>query len=436
MKSLASFASFIALTATLTGCISYSRQPFDRSANGSIKTIAVLPVNEPREVEVVNLGGAGSHFGLIGMVVDMAEQERKTGEFTREMMLQQPTVGKHLTQTIEAELKKEGYVVTVLSSRPGVIDPAVAADEAVDYSRINTDADVILHVWFGAVGYLAPPDSMDYRPRVWAAARLVHTQAKSQLYFQTFAYQNLKATDDAIDYLTPSGAYAYGNFDSLMAQSSEAAQGLKQGAGEIGFRIASDLSRSDQPVRISPAPAAASPPAPATESPPVLAAGSSPESAAGFALGSDAAAAEARCTGASFVWQKVNDRQFSCSGAPADVGVPATVTLTTCSGLVCKVSVNGSADGAAWGALVDRFGALSALLEGNHGNQVERETKPLKDCTEEVSACFAAGRVRKSTTWRWSDKHSVSLVLWGGPVGGPPELRIYYYTAAYTKGGA
>jgi hypothetical protein len=427
LKSLASLVFFVPLMAALTGCISYSRQPFDPSANASIKKIAVLPVTEPREMRVVNLGGVGGSFGLLGMAIDAAEQERKTGEFMRVMTGQQVTVGKHLTRTIEAELKKQGYVVTVLSSRYGVIDPGAPADEEVDYSRIDTDADAILHVWFGAVGYISPPTSMDYTPQMWAAARLVHAKIKSQLYFQSFAYQNINATAEAIHDITPPG-YAYRDFDLLMARSSEAAQGLKTGAGEIGARIANDLSKSDQPAMSSPAIAAGSPPA--------LAAGSSPESAAGFSLGSDAAAAEARCTGASFVWQKVNDRQFSCSGAPADVGVPATVTLTTCSGVVCKVAVNGSVDSAAWSALVERFGALSARLEGSLGKKVERETKPLKDCTDGVPACFAAGRVRRSTTWRWSDNNSVSLVLWGGQVGGAPELRIYYYTAAYTKGGA
>jgi hypothetical protein len=113
--------------------------------------------------------------------------------------------------------------------------------------------------------------------------------------------------------------------------------------------------------------------------------------------------------------------------------VPVTVNLTTCSGLVCKVAVNGSSDGAAWGALMERFNKLSTLLAGSHGDRVQRTTKRMKDCTQKMRACFAAGRGHKEATWRWPDKQSVSLVLSGGPVAGAPELRVFYYSAAYKE---
>jgi hypothetical protein len=81
---------------------------------------------------------------------------------------------------------------------------------------------------------------------------------------------------------------------------------------------------------------------------PLNATGQPPTTVAGFALGGNVSAAEARCTGAGLAWERLNKRQFSCSGAPVDVGAPATVRLTACEGLVCKVAVNANADGAGW----------------------------------------------------------------------------------------
>jgi hypothetical protein len=185
--------------------------------------------------------------------------------------------------------------------------------------------------------------------------------------------------------------------------------------------------RSEQPVlytSASPSPAVA-------VTGPLNATGQPPATAAGFTLGADVPAAEARCTGAGHAWEKLTDRQFSCSGAPVDVGAPAKVKLTTCSGLVCKVTVNVSADGAGWSTLMDRFNAISTSLEGSHGNQYERETRPLKDCTAAASECFATGRVRRTVTWRWSNRQSASLLLTGGTNGATPWLGVVYSTAAY-----
>lgn len=156
--------------------------------------------------------------------------------------------------------------------------------------------------------------------------------------------------------------------------------------------------------------------------------------AAGFALGKDVAAAEARCTGANLTWQKLDDRRFSCSGAPIDLGLPVTVQLTRCAGVLCEVAVNGSSDGAAWSALVERFTKLSKRLDGDHGEQPQRGSLSLDDCADGIESCFAAGRARTSAMWWWPDRTSVSLVLDGGPPGSLPSLSLVYGSAALREG--
>ncbi len=160
------------------------------------------------------------------------------------------------------------------------------------------------------------------------------------------------------------------------------------------------------------------------------AAGPAPYSAAGFALGKDVAAAEASCAAASLAWQKLDERHFSCSGAPVDLGTPVTVTLTACAGAICEVAVHGSSKGATWSALLAQFTTFSGQLEASYGDDNERASEALGDCTEEPGRCFAAGRARSSVTWTWADKYSVSVVLDGGPLGGAPSLSIVSATAA------
>jgi hypothetical protein len=159
-----------------------------------------------------------------------------------------------------------------------------------------------------------------------------------------------------------------------------------------------------------------------------------PVTAAGFELGKAVALAEERCTGAGHTWQALEDGELSCSSAPVDLGVPVTVKLAACAGVVCNVVVNAS-DGAPWSALVPRFGQLSQLLEKEVGASHQRETKAINGCADSMSDCFAAGRVRTSVTWRWPNKEVVSLVLDGGPPGGAPVLGVFYGTAALAPGG-
>jgi hypothetical protein len=247
LKLFSTLTVFITLIAALTGCISIPRQEFSKSANQGIKKIALVPPSEPRELSVTNLGGAGSAFGLIGAAIAAgligaaiaaADQESKSSDFTQQMWRQKLEAGKRLAQTVEAQLKSEGYDVTLLSGqRPVAIDEV---ESEFDYSRIKTDADAILHIWFAGVGYISPGGSPDYVPQVAVRARLLAVSTRSQLYYQAFMY-GWNPNVENIAHLPAPGKYAYGDFETLMASSNEAAEGLQQGAWEIGARIGKEL---------------------------------------------------------------------------------------------------------------------------------------------------------------------------------------------------
>lgn len=157
------------------------------------------------------------------------------------------------------------------------------------------------------------------------------------------------------------------------------------------------------------------------------------EGGAGFRLGGDATTAEARCKEGGFEWQVLNDRQFSCSGAPVNMGMPATVKLGMCGGNICKISMAGSFEYASWSSLTESFDKLFISLEQAYGKRSKSETTRLKDCGDILPKCIEAGRARKSSNWSWPSGERVSLVLWGGPVGAQPSLHVFYTNAAYAK---
>lgn len=155
-----------------------------------------------------------------------------------------------------------------------------------------------------------------------------------------------------------------------------------------------------------------------------------PEAMAGFAFGKDIGAAMGRCSGDGLEWQELGEGRFWCSGAPADLGVPVTVKLAACGGVVCEIAMNAGSDGAGWSTLVERFNTLSRRFDAAFGSPHQRRLDPLGDCTDGPEACFDAGRARRSALWRWPGGRNISLWLDGGAREDAPWLRVVYGTAA------
>ena len=158
-----------------------------------------------------------------------------------------------------------------------------------------------------------------------------------------------------------------------------------------------------------------------------------PATLAGFSVGKDIVTSEASCTGAGLVWQKLDDGQFSCSKALVDLGVPATVKLTTCAQTVSRITVDASSDHAAWSALTARLVKLSRFFAKSYGDSHSRDTNSLDDCNEEIRSCFAKGRARTSEIWRWREDQSLTLVLDGGPPGSGPSLTVVHDATALCR---
>jgi hypothetical protein len=88
------------------------------------------------------------------------------------------------------------------------------------------------------------------------------------------------------------------------------------------------------------------------------------------------------------------------------------------------MELDADTDGAAWSTLTQRFVKLSKVLAEHHGAPHQRDTKMFDDCKEDVSQCFAKGRVRTTATWQWRDTWKLQIALDGAGAEGRPSLTI------------
>jgi hypothetical protein len=146
-------------------------------------------------------------------------------------------LGRQLADAIKAELMNGGYAVSFLEYQRPVND----GEDEPDYSLVETDADAILDVSFVKVGYLSDAGSSDYLPWLLVKARLLARKDKSTLYTHQFSYGAKLSSDEGIAHFQSAQKYTYGDFDTLMAQSTEAAEGLRMGIPLIATRLAAEL---------------------------------------------------------------------------------------------------------------------------------------------------------------------------------------------------
>jgi hypothetical protein len=117
----------------------------------------------------------------------------------------------------------------------------------VDYSHIETDADAILSVYYGSVGYMSPFLDNDYSPVMVIAAKLLDAKARGTLYARQYAIhpQAEKNRNDNIEAMLPDAAIRFASFDALMEHFDESAQGLLREQERIVARIARDLGAGE-----------------------------------------------------------------------------------------------------------------------------------------------------------------------------------------------
>jgi len=219
----------------LAACATVPKVEMSQAA--SIRSVTVLRIVEPEVYPVVNLGGPTGMFGLVGGLVQAGLNDTHTKGYTEAVKTRQLAFAPPFEQEIADLLASAGYRVTRVDARPGLQPDGKSAD----YSGVRTDSDAIVHVWFTALGYVSPPNKMDFHPWVAVRARVVDTRSRQDLYFKTFSC-GWKLSNDSIVHVPSLPRYEYASYDALVQDLDASAAGLRQCATDIAALMRADVA--------------------------------------------------------------------------------------------------------------------------------------------------------------------------------------------------
>jgi hypothetical protein len=227
------------LCLVIAGCASVPNIEADKSTANQIKSIAVLAINQPRNVQVANIGGAAGAFGLVGGLIQGGTNADHAKQFADVLNKQKAPLGETMLAGVEQSLKDAGYAVTVIRDQKVKLGADGKSD---DYSDVHVDDDAILSVWFTVVGYMSSPYSTHYEPWVVIKARLLEAKTKKDIYYKTFCVGYKMKIENAV-MLPADGRYRYASFDDLMARVNDAIAGLVNCEEIAAKHIGQDLKR-------------------------------------------------------------------------------------------------------------------------------------------------------------------------------------------------
>jgi hypothetical protein len=217
----------------LTACATHSKTIVDNPPV-KITRIAIIPATNPIWYSFEN---AAPPIGYpFQFWVNKLDSKSKAKTFNDRMHPGQSTLGDDLTREVADELRGYGYSVEILQN---VIRPANEPDN-VDYDKVTTDADAIVHVWISEAGMYSSHMSTHYIPRVNAGGKIWVKGQEDSLYNEDI-YYGVDAKAGKKWAILPDPKYSYPDFDSLMASIPEVETALASGTSQIGKKISEQI---------------------------------------------------------------------------------------------------------------------------------------------------------------------------------------------------
>lgn len=204
-------------------------------AGKPIRSIAVIAATNPRWYSFENAAPpVGYPFQFW---VNKLDSKSKAKRFNDALGSQSNRLGADFTDEVVAALRGYGFTVEVLD---GVARPANDPDN-VDYGKISTNADAILHISLSEVGLYSSHMSLEYIPRVNASGRLFVKGQDDTLYDEDICY-GVDAKKDRTWAILPDPQFAYPSFEAVMSHADEIRSAFSIGALEIAKRMSEQIS--------------------------------------------------------------------------------------------------------------------------------------------------------------------------------------------------
>jgi hypothetical protein len=223
----------LSMLALMSACATHPKPTASRPA--AIKRIAIIPASNPKLYSFENasppIGGYPFQYW-----VNKADSKSKAKIFNDRLNSQPAYLGDELTEEVVTALRSHGFTVQILQGLPRPADDP----DNVDYDKISSDADAILHVWISEVGVYSSGFSLDYIPRVNAGGKLFIEGQDDNIYNEDI-YYGVDARKGKAWAIVPDAKYAYRSFDLVMSNIDELRSAYATGVREIGKRMSEQI---------------------------------------------------------------------------------------------------------------------------------------------------------------------------------------------------
>ena len=228
--------ALLSMLALMSACATHRQITASRPA--AIKRIALIPASNPKLYSFENaappIGGYPFQYW-----VNKADSKSKAKIFNDRLNSQPAKLGDELTEEVATALRGQGFTVEILE---GLARPADDPDN-VDYDKISSSADAILHVWISEVGLYSSGFSLDYIPRVNAGGKLFAIGQDDNIYSEDI-YYGVDARKGKEWAIVPDAKYRYRSFDLVISNIDELRSAYAAGVLEISKRMSEQILNS------------------------------------------------------------------------------------------------------------------------------------------------------------------------------------------------
>jgi hypothetical protein len=215
----------------LTACATHPKTIASRPV---IKRIAIIPASNPRWYSFENAAPpVGYPFQFW---VNKLDSKSKAKLFNDKLNSPPTTLGADFTAEVVTALRGYGLTVEVLE---GLTRPVNEPDN-IDYDKVSTDADAILHLWISEVGLYSSRMSRNYIPRVNASGTLF-VKGRDDSVYDGDIYYGVDAKKGKEWAIVPDAKFAYPSFEAVMSNIDDVRSAFAIGAVEISKRMSEQI---------------------------------------------------------------------------------------------------------------------------------------------------------------------------------------------------
>jgi len=239
MDFRASILGLAAATTLLSGC-STSPVAVRPDALSNINTVALITVSEPSAYITNDFGNPGMLLGGIGGAVAGASSASAAKDLQQISREAEFAAGEQLTSSLQEQLTKAGYKVTLISAphpKPGKL---IQSYEGVDAGN----ADAILDVAIESIGYATehPMFSPHWRPASVVHVALIDSRTHEKLYSEKFMYGYHNPLMSGTDLEAPE-TYHFKSKENLFSDNTKLLAGMQNSIDAVTIKVASKLSK-------------------------------------------------------------------------------------------------------------------------------------------------------------------------------------------------